>query len=1137
MKNTKHGILRKTAVLTALAVLLFSVFVNMRPTASAAETYTISAENEAEVLAGNIQLTYSLFGAKGDGVSNDYEAVKAAHEWANRHYTDTLDAGEPDMITVYGDPGYKYYLSFVTVPIDIVTNVDWQGCTFILDDYADTDGDGINDINFSEPVFDVVSDMKADIGWAVTLEYTDPAAGDNNNDPKGMLFKKLSDELNLGPDSTNVYPLIEAVKSGEYYTNQYRQKIRYDMDRTAVWGAYVENNDTRWIRKGNNQINRTGELITFDSRTGELLTGVDFEYDDLYQVKVFPIRNEGISIGNATFVTRTNNQVYMSASRSRYSYRGIRVRYTGNVAIHNISHVLDETAHPYSGKFQTDPNANCYFGFISLFYGAYIEIDSVDLAAHTASLKYGSTENYEGSYDLTAENIAFLYLDRLGYGDYEQDVTGDSRWGTVATNQTKGVFVSNSTVNRIDAHRGITDLYIKDSVIGVKGLTVDGQGTFYAENVVFDKAVMPLQLRQDYGASWNGNMYFRDITCLLKNDVTSYIVYAYNTENWNFGYRSWFPDLYIDGLTLMAEEKTEPVLFLFSDTVGETIDDSSPDNLYYFKGNIKVSGLTTRNIPAVDAFSFFFPKDETNLSLGSYGGTNKVTLDLDEKIEINGDLNIESPKFVTGTVKTDFASPREYLEDLYAKGRKVLNSTWTSVDAETVEIYPEKIEMFVGDVSLVSAKTGPAGASRAVDYISSDEKVVTVGENGKLKAVGTGTAVITAVAGRETVSNGCTVTVLPHSAPFLSSIYNSAGGADIRWRPMPGVTTYYIMRKTNGVWESVAEVEASDLETAGSDLKYIDSGVADRYGKGFIYSVAVSDGEGGYVYDKLGLPLYRLKQPVINAAYMTSDTTAYISWSETDCHGYELQYSSDSGGSWIKMPETVDTGITVKGLDPDLKYIFRVRCQKTNPDRGTTWSQYSSWAKAGTLTAPKLTAIYNSSEGADLRWEPVEGATAYFIMRKENGVWKEIKRVNGREFTMDGGKVRYIDSSIKGSPYYGKGFIYSVAATDGQTTSPYDMTGLPLYRLNQPKILSVEKRSESSVTVTWRQETCDGYELQYSCDGGKTWVKADETEYTYITLYGLDHALEDYVFRVRTERTNKDRGTIWSQYSDWSRLR
>ena len=181
-------------------------------------------------------------------------------------------------------------------------------------------------------------------------------------------------------------------------------------------------------------------------------------------------------------------------------------------------------------------------------------------------------------------------------------------------------------------------------------------------------------------------------------------------------------------------------------------------------------------------------------------------------------------------------------------------------------------------------------------------------------------------------------------APPLVAIYNSANGADIRFDAVEGATEYIIMQKYNGVWSEIKTVKAEDVPKAGSHLKLIDESVKTSYGKGFIYSVAVRDYDGTLLYSKKGLALYRLQQPTIKTIKSSSKGSVTLTWGKVDAHGYEVQYSSDNGKTWTKVPETKNTTLTVTGLKSGTTYVFRIRCQKTNKDRGTTWSEYSKWS-------------------------------------------------------------------------------------------------------------------------------------------------------------------------------------------------
>ena len=67
---------------------------------------------------------YSDFGAAGDGIQNDFSAIKAAHDYANER-----------GLAVEGTAGKTYRLGDNgTESIIIKTDTLWSGCAFILDD-------------------------------------------------------------------------------------------------------------------------------------------------------------------------------------------------------------------------------------------------------------------------------------------------------------------------------------------------------------------------------------------------------------------------------------------------------------------------------------------------------------------------------------------------------------------------------------------------------------------------------------------------------------------------------------------------------------------------------------------------------------------------------------------------------------------------------------------------------------------------------------------------------------------------------------------------------------------------------------------------------------------------------------------
>ena len=192
----------------------------------------------------------------------------------------------------------------------------------------------------------------------------------------------------------------------------------------------------------------------------------------------------------------------------------------------------------------------------------------------------------------------------------------------------------------------------------------------------------------------------------------------------------------------------------------------------------------------------------------------------------------------------------------------------------------------------------------------------------------------------------------------LIAAYNGAHGVGVKWIKLSGATEYTIWQKYQGVWRSIKTVKPNDksLQDSGNTLMYTDQTVKTGYGKGYIYSVSAKVGSTVVDYDKAGVAIYRLNPPTLKKATNPKAGQAKITWKgvfgKTETNGaYDLQYASEANakaGKWTnakKLPGFAHnvTSATVTGLKKGTKYIFRIRCSKTNKDRGTFYSEYSPW--------------------------------------------------------------------------------------------------------------------------------------------------------------------------------------------------
>jgi hypothetical protein len=121
-------------------------------------------------------------------------------------------------------------------------------------------------------------------------------------------------------------------------------------------------------------------------------------------------------------------------------------------------------------------------------------------------------------------------------------------------NYCKNIVYDNCTLSRFDAHRGVNGATIRNSTIGIHGLTVIGSGQLLVENSTLYGAYV-VTLRQDYGSSWEGEVVVRDCTFIPRWD-NIYLVWGSNRGNHNFGYTCYMPERFtFENLTIEDDNR------------------------------------------------------------------------------------------------------------------------------------------------------------------------------------------------------------------------------------------------------------------------------------------------------------------------------------------------------------------------------------------------------------------------------------------------------------------------------------------------------------------------------------------------------------------------------------------------------
>ncbi len=296
----------------------------------------------------------------------------------------------------------------------------------------------------------------------------------------------------------------------------------------------TDSNVKRYIRKGANQNSGSNQadVILVDAN-GNISpdTPLIWDFDAITSASAYPIDSETLTVKGGRFTTIANN----APSEYTYYARGILVR-RSNTVIEGIYHDIKnegETGAPYSA-------------FISLSYCADVTVKNCTLTGHKKYSTIGSADTSVamGTYDIGATmavNAKFINCNQTN------DITDVDYWGIAGTNYCKNLVYDGCALSRFDAHQGVLNATIKNSVLGHHGIKLIGSGTALIENttVLSDSFVA---LRSDYGSTWNGDFIIRNCK-FYPNGVSTHIISAENSEDHDFGYTCYLPQkIEIDGL-------------------------------------------------------------------------------------------------------------------------------------------------------------------------------------------------------------------------------------------------------------------------------------------------------------------------------------------------------------------------------------------------------------------------------------------------------------------------------------------------------------------------------------------------------------------------------------------------------------
>ncbi len=496
-------------------------------------------------------VTYEDFGAAGDGVTDDYQALYYTHKSANEY-------GQK----VIGTKGATYYIkeSYFTdsdtfktgvYPIPIKTNVDWNGCTIVIDDRE------MHNYSGGRPTVD----PKATV--------------DNYKMAHSYVFSILPDDehAKIKIDDREI---LDAIQEDEIKPGTTHIDLKIDGWDGDLMIIPYDSSHNVYRRRGYGAFNGAAmhEIIIID-KNGNVSdeTKIMFNYQNIDYIEVYKLdESTAITIENAKVITRDSQIDHTDAEgkfQSGYVTRGLNVN-RSYTTVKNLEHVVtdgfDLNDRAYDGL--EGPSAN---GFFTASNANHVTFKDCIMPGR---MKY----NNASSYNFSAATVNYIVLDGCIQSNFW--VTLDSNnnivpstewtegaqtsmgsasingktigfyWGLGGTNWCKNMEYLNSKISRFDAHQGLYDGRIINTEINDMELT--GVGKLEIADVKwysYATSTPLLFLRSDYGYTWNGEITLENVEAYIHR-AQKLVISNHSYKNWYFGYTSQIPSVAIDNLDL-----------------------------------------------------------------------------------------------------------------------------------------------------------------------------------------------------------------------------------------------------------------------------------------------------------------------------------------------------------------------------------------------------------------------------------------------------------------------------------------------------------------------------------------------------------------------------------------------------------
>ena len=489
---------------------------------------------------------YEDFGAKGNGIADDFEALYATHIFANK-------CGQ----TVMGKKGAHYFVAAGSLnrTIPVMTDVDFNDAIITVDD--------VGSAAYQNRSVKLFTTQRQYSPVSISGEAIDELYNEYRKTNPSAPEKLVVDI------DTESFPWLasklEAPSMVRLITSKHRDFVRHGSNQnsgTTRMDVFMVDENGDFIRETDSDLDGNGVI-------GNVTTPVAYSFgstdvsdpsvtnagidSSVTQIIIYRCDDEPITIKNGNFYNICCQAVAESEFKVKYHayYRGFEL-FRPNVTMENIKHRMknepnmhivqnpkthecDQGSGSVCDKFGSRQESYPYYGFFFIQYTSNLTIKDCNLTAHTVYYEEkpatGSTGGKipdpvpAGSYDFVVERSCSVNFYNVTQGFYEnpdkpsEEVNtglGDQRyWGIMSSNGSKNMRFEKCAINRFDAHQSFWNATLIDTTIG-HSFNVVGGGTLNAIRVTkLSSNNGFIYLRGDYGATFRGHMNLID--CDYKN--------------------------------------------------------------------------------------------------------------------------------------------------------------------------------------------------------------------------------------------------------------------------------------------------------------------------------------------------------------------------------------------------------------------------------------------------------------------------------------------------------------------------------------------------------------------------------------------------------------------------------------------